>query len=122
MLAMTGCKTETQSACCETSASQGNGVFPGQTPSRSTSLSAPTVSEWAKVKIDAAGAVFVNKKQMTLDEFKAECFRLKKAGGAIMLFVVGANHVANPAQADVIRLIADAGVPMQMAMAENELE
>jgi biopolymer transport protein ExbD len=93
-------------------------VFPGQT----AGAPAPTVSEWAKVRIDATGAVFVNKKRMTADEFRTECARLKKVRGAVVLFVEAAYQVANSAQADKIRLIADTGVPMKMALKESELD
>ena len=97
---------------------QSSGVFPGQT----AGSPAPTVSEWAKVKIDVTGAVFVNKKRMTADEFRAECARLKKVSGAVMLFVESADQVANLAQADKIHLILDAEVPMKMALNESDLD
>jgi hypothetical protein len=118
LLAVAGCKQETRSTRLETPTNQSSGVFPGQT----AGLPAPTVSEWAKVKIDATGAVYVNKKQMTADEFRTECVRLKKGRGAVVLFVEAVHQGANSAQADKIRLIVDAGVPMKMALKESELE
>ena len=118
LLAVAGCKQETRSTRLETPTNQSSGVFPGQT----AGLPAPTASEWAKVKIDATGAVFVNKKRMTADEFRTECVRLKKGRGAVVLFVEAAHQVPNSAQADKIRLIVDAGVPMKMALKESELE
>ena len=118
LLAVAGCKPENQSTSSEAPTNQSSGVYPGQ----SGGSPAPLVSEWAKVKIDATGAVFVNKKQMTTDEFRTECARLKKVSGAVVLFVDTANHVASSAQADMIRHIADAGVPMKMALKESELE
>jgi hypothetical protein len=118
LLAVAGCKPETQATSSDAATNQTGGVFPGQ----SASLPASSVSEWAKVKIDPTGAVFVNKKQMTADEFRTECARLKKAGGAVLLFVGAANHVASAPQADMIRQIADAGVPMKVALKESDLD
>ena len=118
LLAVAGCKPETQSTNTELPTNQSGGVFPGQ----SAGLPAAAVSEWAKVKIDATGAVFVNKRQMTADEFRAECVRLKNASGASVLFVDTSNRVASPAQAAVISQIADAGVLMKAALKESELD
>jgi biopolymer transport protein ExbD len=118
LLVVAGCKQETQSTSSETPTNQSSGVFPGQ----SAGSPAPSVSEWAKVKIDATGAVFVNKKQMTADEFRTECARFKKVSAAVVLFVDATNHVVNSAQAGMIRQIVDAGVPMKAALKESELE
>lgn len=118
LFVVAGCKQETQSTNSEAPANQSSGVFPGQ----SAGSPAPSVSEWAKVKIDATGAVFVNKKYMTADELKSECARFKRVSAAVVLFVDATNHVANSAQAGMIRQIADAGVPMKMALKESELE
>lgn len=118
LLADAGCKQEARSTSLEAPTNQSSGVFPGQT----AGLPAPTVSEWAKVKIDATGAVFVNKKRMTADEFRTECARLKKVRGAVVLFVESAHQVASSTQADKIRLIADAGVSMEIVLKESELE
>jgi len=118
LLAIGGCNREGQSPQTQGPTKQDIGAFPGQ----SAGLPAPPVSEWAKVKIDATGAVFVNKKQMASEEFSLDCARLKKSGGAIVLFVDSPNHAASPAQAEMIRKIADAGVPMKLAVDERELE
>ncbi len=118
LLAVAGCNREGQSTPSQGPTNQNAGAFPGQ----SASLPASPVSEWAKVKIDATGAVFVNKQQMASEELSSECARLKKSGGAIVLFVDSPNHVASPAQAEAIRKITDAGVPMKMALKESELE
>ena len=117
LLAVAGCNRESQSTQPQAPTNQNTGVFPG----RAASVPAAPVSEWAKVKIDATGAVFVNKKQMPLEAFSSECARLKKVGGAVVLFIDSPNQVASPAQAESIRKIAEAGVPMKMAMNENEL-
>jgi hypothetical protein len=111
LLAATGCKREPATT-------QTSGAFPGQT----AGSPAPPVSEWAKVKIGPMGDVFVNKKKLTMDEFSAECARLKKAGGAIVLFVDSSNHTANPAQAEVMRKVVDSGIPMKAALSETELD
>ncbi len=118
LLAVAGCNRENQSSPSQSPANQNSGVFPGQ----SAGSPAPPVSEWAKVRIDGTGAVFVNKKQMASKEFSTECARLKKGGGAVVLFVDAPNHVASPAQAEVMRKIADAGVPMKVALKESDLD
>ena len=82
----------------------------------------PSVTEWSKVKIGRAGEVFVNKQPMSAANFATECARLKKVGGAIVLFMDAPNHVASPAQAEVLRKIVDAGVAMKAALKESELE
>jgi biopolymer transport protein ExbD len=86
------------------------------------STTRPPVTEWCKVKIGSAGEIFVNKEPMSASDFATECARLKKAGGAIVLFVDTPNHVASPAQAEVMRKIVDAGVAMKAALKESELE
>jgi hypothetical protein len=119
LLAVVGCKPEPRSAASQTASNETGGKFPG----RDAGHPAPPVSEWVNVKIDATGAVFVNKKQMNADEFRTECARLKKAGGAVLLYVGGtANPVPSAPQADAIREIADAGVPMKMALKESDLD
>ena len=119
LLAVVGCKPEPRSAASQATSSETGEIFPRREAGRPV----PPVSEWAKVKIDATGAVFVNKKQMNADEFRTECSRLKKAGGAILLFVGGtANPVPSAPQADTIRQIADSGVLMKMALKESELD
>ena len=82
----------------------------------------PPVTEWSKVKIGRAGEVFVNKQPMSAADFATECARLKKVGGAIVLFMDAPDHVASPAQAQVLRKIVDAGVGMKAVLKESELE
>ena len=82
----------------------------------------PPVTEWSKVKIGRAGEVFVNKQPMSAANFATECARLKKVGGAIVLFMDAPDHVASPAQAQVLRKIVDAGVGMKLALKESDLE
>jgi hypothetical protein len=82
----------------------------------------PPVTEWSKVKVGRAGEVFVNKQPMSEENFATECTRLKKVGGAIVLFMDAPNHVASPEQAQVLRKIVDAGVGMKLALKESELE
>ncbi|MFN7731110.1 MAG: hypothetical protein ACK5OB_04355 [Pirellula sp.] len=82
----------------------------------------PPITEWSKVKIGRAGEVFVNKQPMSAANFATECARLRKIGGAILLFVDAPDHVANPAQAQVLCKIEDEGVTMKVAMEESELE
>ncbi len=69
-----------------------------------------------------AGEVFVNKQPMSAADFATECARLKKVGGAIVLFMDAPDHVASPAQAQVLRKIVDAGVGMKAVLKESELE
>ena len=118
LLAGFGCKDSTHPNQSEPPTNQSSGVFPGE----STGSPAPSVTEWVKVKIGGSGGVFLNKKPMTLSEFSTECARLKMIGGAIVLFVDAPNHALSPAQADVLRKITDAGVPMKMALKESELD
>jgi RNA polymerase sigma factor (sigma-70 family) len=89
---------------------------------RSTGVSDVAVAEWAKVKIDATGAVFVNKKKMTPADFEAECGRLKEVGGAMQLYVDAPNQVLSAAQAEAVRQIVEAGVGMKMVMKESDLD
>lgn len=91
-------------------------------PDQATGLPEVAVSEWAKVKIDATGSVFVNKKQMTTAEFEAECGRLKKGGGAVQLYVDAPNGALSAAQSEVVRQIVDAGVGMKLATKESDLD
>jgi biopolymer transport protein ExbD len=81
-----------------------------------------TVSEWDKVKISSSGEIFVNKRQMSLAEFAAECQRLKQAGGAALIYIGEGDHVLSPAQAEAFHKLADSGVPMKVAMKESELD
>jgi biopolymer transport protein ExbD len=111
LFAAVGCKRELATT-------QTSGAFPGQT----AGIPAPAVSEWAKVKVGATGDVFVNKKKFTMDEFSAECARLKKVGGAIVLFVDSSNHTLNPSQTEVMRKVVNAGIPMKAAQSEAELD
>jgi biopolymer transport protein ExbD len=91
------------------------------------------VSEWDKVKIDRSGEIFVNKKQVSLTEFAAECQRLKKVGGAAVVYCPGDSHnpsttgtdfvsLLTSAQGEVIHKLADAGVPIKVAQKESDLD
>jgi hypothetical protein len=91
-------------------------------PQHAESAAAPSVSEWAKVKIGRSGEVLVNKKQMSLADFAVECERLKKVGGAVVLFIDTPNGVVSPAQTKAVQKIVDAGVPMNGVRKENELD
>lgn len=81
-----------------------------------------TVSEWDKVKVSSSGEIFVNKKQLSLAEFAAECQRLKKAGGAAIIYTGDGNHVLSPAQGEAIHKLIDMGVPMKAATKESDLD
>src|SRR5690349_5673244 len=59
-----------------------------------------TVSEWDKVKITSSGEIFVNKKQISLKEFAAECQRLKQVGGGAIIYTGEGEHIIKPAQLD----------------------
>jgi biopolymer transport protein ExbD len=97
-------------------------VFPGKMNTLPTEKQSAAVSEWDKVKIGESGDIFVGKKKTSLVEFSKECARLKQSGGAILLFIDAPNHLANPAQAEVIRKIVDAGVAMKLTLKESDLE
>jgi len=78
------------------------------------------VSEWATVKVGISGDVVCNKKQMSLAEFAAECERLKKVGGGVLIFVDTAGHsTTTKAQAEAVQKIVTAGVPMYPVQVSN---
>ena len=117
LLVITACKREPQSTPPrQIAAVSTNGQIEVVKTTRSP------VSEWSKVKIGRAGDIYVNKQQMSPAEFATECARLKKVGGAIVLFVDAPDHVASPAQAEVMRKIVKAGVAMEAAPKESDLE
>ena len=74
------------------------------------------------MKIGASGEISINKKQVSLTEFAAECQRLKKVGGAVVLYVDSQNHPLNPAQTEAFHKLVDAGVPMKAVQKESELD
>ena len=122
LLAVTGCKRETHKTQPQvTATATPNGLIEIVTSTPALKMR-PPVSEWSKVKIGSSGDIYVNKKQMSLVEFSAECARLKAVGGAIVLFVDTPNHVASPAQAEVMHQIVEAGVAMKAALKESDLE
>ena len=79
-------------------------------------------SEWDKIKISDSGDIFVNKKQMSLADFSAECQRLNQAGGAALIYTGDMPHLLSPAQSEAVQKLAGAGVPMKMALKESELD
>jgi hypothetical protein len=116
-LLMMGCKKEaTPPDGKPTSA------FPGATSVLLTTKQPIAVSEWDKVKISDSGDIFVNKKQMSLADFSAECQRLKQVGGAALIYTGDSPHVFPPAQAEAVQKLVAAGVPMKMALKESELD
>jgi hypothetical protein len=116
-LLMLGCKKEAaQPASYPTSA------FPGATSVQLTTKQPIAVSEWDKIKISDSGDIFVNKKQMSLADFSAECRRLKQVGGAALIYTGEGPHVFPPAQAEAVQKLVVAGVPMKMALKESELD
>ena len=112
-----GCKKEATPP-----ASQPTSVFPGATNALPPAAKPITVSEWDKVKISDSGDIFVNKKQMSLADFSAECQRLKQVGGAALIYTGDSPHVFPPAQAAAVQKLVVAGVPMKMALKESELD
>jgi biopolymer transport protein ExbD len=86
-----------------------------------TKLSAPS-SGWDKVKISDSGDIFVNKKQMSLADFSAECQRLKQAGGGAVLFIDAQHSQLNRAQIEAHQKLVDAGVGMKIVQKESDLE
>jgi hypothetical protein len=116
-LLMLGCKKEATPP-----ASQPTSAFPGATNALATAKQPIAVSEWDKVKISDSGDIFVNKKQMSLADFSAECQRLKRVGGAALIYTGDSPHVLSPAQAEAVQKLTVAGVPMKMALKESELD
>jgi hypothetical protein len=80
------------------------------------------VAEWDKVKINDSGDIFVNKKQMSLADFSAECQRLKQAGGAALIYMGDMHHYLTPVQTEAFQKLVVAKVPMKMALKESELD
>jgi hypothetical protein len=93
-----------------------------QPQSPQTAFKPIKISEWDKVKISDSGDIFVNKKQMSLAEFSAECQRLKQAGGAALIYTGDMPHLLSPAQTEAIQKLTVAGVPMKIALKESELD
>jgi biopolymer transport protein ExbD len=81
-----------------------------------------TVSELDKVVVGGSGEIFVNKKQVSLAEFVAECQRLKKAGGGAVVCVVHGNQDTAKIQIEVIIKLMDAGVPFIQDLKESDLD
>src|SRR5580658_7969309 len=106
-LLMLGCKNESTPP-----ASQPTSVFPGLTNALRAAKQPIAISEWDKVKISDSGDIFVNKKQMSLADFSAECQRLKQAGGAALIYTGDTPHVLSLAQTEAVQKLIDAGVPM----------
>lgn len=68
----------------------------------------------AKVKVDRAGAIFLNGKTVTLEELRNEFARLKEAGGTVWYFREDPQGEP-PAQAmAVIQAIVDAQLPVRL--------
>jgi hypothetical protein len=116
-LLMLGCKKEATPP-----ASQPTSAFPGAATALPSAQQSIAVSEWDKVKISDSGDIFVNKKQMSLADFSAECQRLKQVGGAVLIYTGDSPHVLSPVQTEVVQKLAVAGVPMKMALKESELD
>jgi len=112
-LLILGCKKET---------AQPASVFRGAANALPSAQQPVAVSEWDKVKIGDSGEIFVNKKQVSLTEFAAECQRLKQAGGAALIYTGESPHVLSPAQSDAVQKLVVARVPMKIALKESELD
>jgi hypothetical protein len=118
-----GCsKKSPSSSATPPPASQPAPIFSGLTNTIRTAKQPIAVSEWDKVKISDSGDIFVNKKQMSLADFSAECQRLKQAGGAVLIYTGDMPHLLSPAQTAAVQKLTDAGVQMKMALKESELD
>ena len=118
LLVVAGCKSATESVRSETPTNQSSGTFPGHS-ARSPAL---PFSGWAKVRIKATGAIFVNKKQVTTEQFMAECDRLKKVGGGILVFLDGFDREDGPPRVDALGYPAAIELPVTFVFKESELE
>ena len=85
--------------------------------------SAATPSEWAKLKVDAQGQIYLDGEPITGEELSLECDRLKDAGGAIRIFVETASDAMplDSEQGRIVAMIAEKGIPMQLVLNEAEL-
>jgi biopolymer transport protein ExbD len=116
-LLILGCKKETTPP-----ASQPTSLFQAMTNAIGTAKQPIAVSEWDKVKISDSGDIFVNKKQMSLADFSAECQRLKQAGGGAVLFIDAQHSQLSRAQIEAHQKLVDAGVGMKIVQKESDLE
>lgn len=67
-----------------------------------------------KVKVDKSGTVFLNGKNVTVEELRKEFAKLKKANGAVMYYRENPQGEP-PAQAlEVMQAIIDAKLPVQL--------
>ena len=110
---MPGCKKK-----AAPSASQPTRVVPMLSP---TKLPTPS-SDWDKIKISDSGEIFVNKKQMSMADFSAECQRLKQAGGGAVIFFDTQHSELSRAAVEGQQKLIDAGVTMKIAQKESDLE
>jgi len=89
---------------------------------KQTTTQPNAVSEWDKVRISDSGEIFVNKRQVSLTEFAAECQRLKQVGGGAVVYTSEGSHIPSPAQFEAVHKLVESGVPMKAALKESELD
>lgn len=80
-----------------------------QTQERPT-MQAPT--EVSKVRVDQAGAIYINGRAATLGDLKQELARLKKVNGGIWYYL---ENPSEPQAKAVEQTIFDAQVPIEMS-------
>ncbi|HYE32000.1 MAG TPA: hypothetical protein VEH27_11260 [Methylomirabilota bacterium] len=77
---------------------------------------------WKKLKIGENGSINLDAKPLALDEFTAECERMKTSNGAVVLFLETATGALTPAQIEVVQKLTQAQIPIQAVKTERELE
>jgi hypothetical protein len=93
-----------------------------QTAQSSPPVLQPIVaSTWDKVRISTSGEIFVNKKLVGMADFVVECQRLKKAGGAAMIYTEHGDQDTTKVQIEVIIRLLDEEVPFKQALKESDL-
>ena len=89
---------------------------------KETATQPNAASQWDKVMISDSGEIFVNKKQVSLTEFAAECQRLKQVGGGAVVYTGEGSHIPTPAQFEAVRKLTASGVPTKTALKRSEVD
>lgn len=80
----------------------------------------PAGGNAAQVKLDRAGRLFLNGKPATVDELKQELARLQQVGGGVRFYHDNPGGATDPQSVEVLRLIANAKVPLRMQNTDFE--
>jgi len=76
--------------------------------------SAPVTSQ-LKIKIGPNGEIHANNKQLSQEEFMQELQRLKQSNGGIVYTRDNPNADTTPAQAAIVQLMEQSGIPLEFS-------